>query len=455
MKKALIISFFAMLPLMCAAQGDNIYEVLGVTPKTAIVRYWHESEYVVYYLDGAYYHFSLVDMSANTFVDFESKNIIVNDFEIERDTVFFCGTKVGDPVFGFFHIPTLFAAATGMQTMNLGGWHPSPGYPSGQERITDLMKLKVQKCIDGIHGYMTGKAELYFHDSTYNNRCIVDMRYSWMGGGWTGDYVQEYGSIYYYDDITVTADSVVVIGHKNASCGHYGSSYPKPAFAFLSLIPYSPYPETYYYSGGGGGYNIDPNKPLMIEHLFGEYYAIVGYAYISVSYPLEDWGTAISIYNGSANCVYRCYIPQGANDTARWKLLDFRYNPNMQKLYLLQEMSNPVSSTVNSVMCEFDVNTTGIITSATASFEPEIKYFSLDQCFGTWETVAVGKKKLLRLWHHNNGDDCVQKETLPLIPLPLDNASMGYFQSPVNLKPQTVQETGYLTAREIIKDCGE
>lgn len=49
-------------------------------------------------------------------------------------------------------------------------------------------------------------------------------------------------------------------------------------------------------------------------------------------------GTAISIYNGSANCVCRCYIPQGAAEMANWELKDLRYNPNTQKLYQLQEI---------------------------------------------------------------------------------------------------------------------
>ena len=70
----------------------------------------------------------------------------------------------------------------------------------------------------------------------------------------------------------------------------------------------------------------------------GEHVSIVGHAKIVDLNPFDDWGTAISIYNGSANCVYRCYIPQGAADMANWELKDLRYNPNTQKSYQLQEI---------------------------------------------------------------------------------------------------------------------
>ncbi len=449
MKKKFIISLLSLFPLMCAAQGDDIYEVPGLSPKNAIVRHMNGKTYIVYHEDGGNSHFSLVDIWGLSCIDFSTNLLGVKDFEIAGKKVYFCGNN-GNPIFGFFDISTLFSLGTGMQTINVGGWHSG----SCPERITDLMKLEAQLCNDGVHIYMIGCAEYDCWDTIFPNRCIVDMRYEAIPNLWYYQFAQEQSSIYYYDDVTITDNWVAVIGHKNGSCGHYNSSYVKPLSALTPLIP-PPYTATYYYAGGTAEYLIDPNRPLMIEHLFNDYYAIVGHAKIVDLNPFDDWGTAISIYNGSANCVYRCYIPQGAADMANWELKDLRYNPNTQKLYLLQEMSNPISPALNSVMCVFDVDAVGNITASKAYYEDGIRYMSLDQCDKYWETVTVGNKTSLRLWHHDNGSSCVTEKNLPIIQLPLYNDVQYYFQYPILERPTPVPATGILKKHQIIKICGE
>ena len=441
---------FAAVPSV--AQTNSIYEVQSLFPQDAIVRYWQEEKYVVYSIDdNTMTHFTLFDYSSMQCTDFRIKGIEVSDFEIEKKTVYFCGKPAGgaNPLFGYFDISTLFATGTGFYVASLAGAQPSLEFPGYYEEIISLMKLEVQTCPDGIHVYMIGEAKNTKFSAT--NRCIVDVMGTPPTVTWNVFFSQENASVYYYDDIAVTDNEVVVIGHKNGSAGHYNTSYPKPSFVLIPLIPFG-YLATYYYSGWGSDYYLDPNRPLLIEHLFGDYYAIVGHANV---WPggILDRGTVVSIYNSSANCVYRCCIPQGFSDTAKWEFKDLRYNKHTERLYLLQEMSQPVSTSLNSVVCAFDVTSAGTIPSATAYYEPDVEYYSLDQAINVWDAVVVGEKTAMRLWHHEAMGDCVKKVQLPLGVLSTYNDYMGYYQYPVHIDARANAMSGALTSYSIDLIC--
>lgn len=445
--------FIAVIPAV--AQTNSIYEVQSLFPQDAIIRYWQEEKYVVYSIDdNTMTHFTLFDYSSMQCTDFELKGIEVNDFEIENDVVYFCGNPAGvsNPYFGYFDIPMLFASGTGFYIASLGGAYPSLEFPGYNEEIISLMKLEVQTCTDGVHVYMIGEAICTFFSTV--NRCIVDLRWESATGIWKGSFAQEPASIYYYDDIAVTDNEVVVTGHKNGSSGHYVSSYPKPTLTATSLIPMmTPYTSFYQCSGGSNDYWLDPNRPTMIEHLFGNYTAIAGYANVSIGAPyINNRGTVISIYNGTT-CFYRYVVPQGFADTAKWELKDIRYNAVTKRLYLLQEMSNPVASYLNSVICVFDVNAVGALVSAKAFYEPDIKYFSLDQAENDWETVVVGKSSPMRLWHHMMADNCVKLMPLPLEALQNITEYWEYGQYPLNVKFNLYQMSGALNGYEIYLKC--
>lgn len=293
------------------------------------------------------------------------------------------------------------------------------------------MKLKVQPCSDGIHVYMIGAA--LFTGTTDTNRCIVDMCNYTGSSTWEFRFVQEHWSIYYYDDITVTDNYVVVVGHKNGSSGHYCSVFTKPGTVATHLIPMIPYIDNYSYSGGTDGIMADPNRPLMIENLSDDHYAIVGYADVSYFGPY-DRGTILYIYDAVSNSyVYRCYVPQGFADTADWRLLDFRYNADVKQLYLLQKMSSPISPSIESALCVFDIdNSTWSILGARAFWESGISYNSLDQCANTCMAMAVGENKDMRLWRHDGGGNCVNETQLPDIKLPHREDYLGYYLYRIN-----------------------
>ena len=433
-----------------AAQGDEIYEIPGLSSKKSIVRYWKDMLYIVYSEDGGGSSFSLVDVSTMTCTSFSSNYLGVNDFEIAGKDVYFCGNNGTNPIAGFFDIPTLFSSATGMNYMSLGGWFPS-ALP-GQERITDLIKLEVQRFPPfGCHVYMIGKAEYGNPASAVQNRCIVDLFYD---GSWNYVFCQEQGSIYYYDDIVLTSTRIEVTGHKNGSSGYYNTQYAQPPNASTSFFSVSPGP-IYYYDGGGGCYANDPHRPVIATHLFGNYYAMASYSDVCLSgvFP-NDRGTVISIFNGSPSCMYRYFISQGYADTAYWEFKDFRYNKDTEKLYLLQEMSNPASSSLNSVICEFDVdNLTGAIISAKAFHHPGITFLSLDQCGNFIGATAVGGTSPIRLWHHTTGVKCVESVDIPLYSMSTLDVSNGYQHYPISSKCNPANVPGNLNRYGIIKIC--
>jgi len=389
-----------------------------------------------------------------TCTSFSSDYLGVNDFEIAGEDVYFCGNNGTGPIAGFFDIPTLFSAATGMYYSNLGTLCNSSFMTTSQERITDLMKLAVQSCSDGRHIYMVGKAD-YIPSSgpIVDNRCFVDMR--WFGMTGICCFVQEQTSVYYYDDVTITDNYVEVVGHKHGSSGYYNTSFPKPSSVANPVFPSMTfYTTAYYYAGGGGCYANDPNRPVMSAHLFGDYYAMVNYSDICQSgvFP-NDRGTVLSIFGGSPNCHHRYYIPQGYDDTANWEYKDLRYNEKTGKLYLLQDMSKPVSYTLNSVICEFDIDGTGAVTSSRAYYEPNVFYLSLDQCESYIGAVTVGGISPLRFWHHTTGSFCVVEKEFHVIELSKDNFTCDFGQYPLSFQCYTHSVTGELKNFMLIKKC--
>ncbi len=444
------ILFASSIPV--AAQGDEIYEVPGLNSKKSIVRYWKGMEYIVYTEDGSTSSFSLVDYSSMSCATFSSASYLgVNDFEIAEDSVFFCGFDGTNPIFGYFDIANLFSTSNGLFFTSIGGWISTSSMT--QERITELTKLVVQPFLPGFHVYMIGKAEYQISGNpVVHNRCIVDMYYD--GTQWKYQFSQEQGSVYYYDDIVLTAGFLEVVGHKNGSSGYYNTQYNHPPNNATPIFNFPPVYATYYYAGGIQCYFNDPYRPVLATHLRGNYYVMVSYANVCLSgIYVNDRGTVISIFDGTPNCVHRYFISQGYADSAKWEFKDIRYNKYTKKLYLLQEMSHPVSGSLSSVICEFDIGTGGAITSSKAYYEPGIAYLSLDQCNNFIEAVAVGGVVPIRLWHHLMGGHCIEMAELHLDNMPLTNYSNGYYQYPINSKCAPSPVSGRLDHYEIIKIC--
>ena len=445
--------FIPAMPKSAIAQMDYIVEAMEMPAVNAIVRHWYDEYYIVYCDNGVdSSHFCCVNLSSMSYLDFCTGYLGVKDFEIAKDMVYFCGKNVTSPNFGYFDIPLLFyGGGTSVTTVNLGGSYSSVGYPGYTEQVLDLFELEVQLCNDGVHVYMIGASE--FSGQPDTTRCIVDMRNLSGSSTWLCQMAQEQYSVYYYDDITLTDNYVVVVGNKHGGEGQYNSSYVKPTSAANQLIP-APCLALYTCAGDFDDYTLFRDKPLMVEHLLGDYYATVGHASIDLG-PNVDGGTVISIYEAANNtCIYRRFLPQGYADTAYWKLLDFRYNETFKRLYLLQRMSNPISNVVESVICAFDISSGPWSITATKVFWiPEQGYMSLDQCSSVGEAIVAGGKDTLHLWRPEQGGDCVKEEKPTLDPVLESFYERGYYQWPITWDLSVGYEFGSVEKRKMKYLC--
>ena len=119
----------------------------------------------------------------------------------------------------------------------------------------------------------------------------------------------------------------------------------------------------------------------------------------------------------------------------------------------VDSVSNPVSGSLNSVVCEFDIAAGGAVAGAMAFYQPGISYLSLNQCDRYIGAVAVGGVTPVRLWHHLTGGHCVEMKDLPLDNMPLDEGTLGYYHYPVALKCAPAPVSGELKYYEIYKNC--
>lgn len=136
LKACTVLLLLSAVPDFASAQADYIAKLYGVPTENAIVRHWEKEKYIVYSEENlSSSHFCLVDMTAMSCMVFNTVYLGVKDFEIEKETVYFCGKDTSAPVFGYFDIPTLFGFGTGVQVIGMGGWYPSAGFPAHQECI--------------------------------------------------------------------------------------------------------------------------------------------------------------------------------------------------------------------------------------------------------------------------------------------------------------------------------
>lgn len=433
----LLIFFLAIIQFHAFSQ-DNIWECSSLTAKEAIVRNWTKNQYVVYTNDGSgIVRFSVIDPSTSNVYEISPiatlPNAVVNDFEIMKDAVYFCGNYGANAFFGYFDIPTALSG-TGIATILPMSVACLSNYiPGGTEILENLLKLEMIPCVDGFHAVMIGEA------STTNPhaRCIVDLRHTYTPSTWTLCFSQDYFLGHHYDDIAATNSEVVVVGHKPGGNCHYLVPFTLPTTATYHFFPLLGLPHPIYSSWTTNHYYPFPYSSFLIEHIENDIFAIVGYS------DCDDYnyGATVSTYNGTPNIIDRCYIPQGKTNSSQWKLKDFRYNSLDGSLHLLQDMNAPVDPSVNSVICSFHLNA-GIITGVDASYEKNVPYFSLDQYSPNISTVAVGANSYLRLWHHIGGiaSPCADQMALPYTRITAPDAYSQieiYYTQNANITPIT------------------
>lgn len=416
-----------------ASAQDILYEIPGLTPDNAIVRHWNSDFDVIYSSNANRVHFTVVDYAGSTAYDISTAvfaPIKINDFEISDDNVYFCGTAtVGAavPIFGYFRIPDVIAGSVPINVYLLGAPCSSTFTQNTTESITDLLKIEVQQCPDGFHAYMIGRA--YWTNAIAPPRCIVDFRHT--NGVATCGFAQQHSGLFVYDDIAVTHNEVIAVGHKNGGGNLYLTNFGRPALAAQDVFSLSS--GQYFGNAIGCTGTTMLDSAYLIEHLHDDLIAVVGFTGDATT----SYETNLSIYNGSLNWVDQVIIPQG-QPKYPLSLKELKYNKQKELLYLLQDMEYPFANTVNSVACAFQLSPMGNILNAWASYELGVEYYSLDQGYPDKHAIAVGQNPDMRLWSIRSAfmsTPCVAGDPLPYKQVSRTNADDIYKHFPCYFQP--------------------
>lgn len=452
------IAITMLFPAIVMGQ-DAIYELPRIVPKKTIVREFKENVAIVYSNDGTDGCFYYVDLTASNCRYAIVPGLDVNDFEIYEKTVYFCGSSPMGNIVGYFDVYGTFFMGTPAQyaimptSLQCHVYDPNICY----DDILSLKKLEIMDNPGGLpHILLIGEASCTY--SVYSvNRCIIDVYYG--TSGWSVAMTQEHQSIYYYDDIAVTDNYVVAVGHKHQSSGEYITSFPRPTnptdniFSTISMYPPASL-QTVFSHGGGSQYILPMDEEFLIEHISGDIFATSchgGYRDYSGLYM----GTVLNIYNTVSNVVNRYYV----QDTSI-EYRGLKYNGSSNSLYILPGAGistlpdgyieyglDPSFLSLNNVHRHW-INTGIDLGSLDAA--PQTLSHGFGQSLATsMDTPA------LYLWRHMSQGECSEIEEIKPVDMWFDNRS---FLMEILYTMQGIAFRTYLPnveIREIDKICGE
>ena len=209
---------FLVLAAAVDARGQvgQIYELTNY-PKcdTSIIREWKEGLSLIYSRQpgsGNWFHLA---NSLGMTVASVKVGTDVKDMEIVDDTVYYCCMEPGSMYIGYFTIPDLLSSSMHETLVRID---PAPfAVPTKEMRPRRLEAFHVA---DGLHVIMLYDNK-FISDSV--KRVLVDVYRQYSVPGWNamhGAYNwDDSGNIFYGDDIAVTDNYVVLVGHKHYSSG--------------------------------------------------------------------------------------------------------------------------------------------------------------------------------------------------------------------------------------------
>lgn len=385
---------------------NTLYSIQNMDTRKSIVREYKENVFVVFNVNQGN-SFNLVDLTSLTVKSIDMLSINVNDFEIYNDYVYFCGMDGGTPCVGWFEISTVFSGGSMVEagtlpTLNCNEYSPN------NHVYTDVKKIEVMDIGGSIHLLIVGNATCSSAPAT-PARYFADVFFN--GNTWKMEATLEHSGILYYDDVAVTDNYVVPVGHKNPANGEYIYALPKPVAPYTGLFfANTPVPGLHIFNitlhayAGSYCYIVDASSEFIIEHITNDIFATACYgqcipsggsSYVS--------GTVFNLYNG-VGLVNSRYCVAPYNNIYG----DMRYNPFTRSVYLLPGLG---SSAPNEYL-EFFLD-------ATYTFVPNItihsdlsmtKYHSMDACTktsGLSQAILSGDNKFLSLWRNNHFGESV------------------------------------------------
>ena len=463
----LIICFLVALVLLPSwekstfAQTNIVATNTTMPSKMSIVREYSRDLFLVYNDEGsARTSFSLINISTGTCLTMNLPSIIVNDIEIVNNMAYFCGSIGSGVVVGWFDINSLFYLGGSMSCIVIPTGLSCVLYPSCTEEIISLDKLEIIEYTTGFnHMVMTGRATC--SSSFTTNTCIAELYND--GVDYKLAYQVEHEGIFGYDDITITNNEVVLVGHKRSSDGEYLTRFYIPAYndnMFNTTIPIS-YPPSYSnptYGTGDPAYYPHNNSELLVDNIPGTtVFATVCQALVcNTPTPCTEY-TCFNLYQNYTTLVYRCRI----DDYHDLNYKELKYNSATNSFFLLME---DCSTNMHNGYYEFVLdNTLSYVTNVYFHQEQGLNnYVSLDKCILSTprsQCVLTGhdSSNKLNIWKHDYANQrlCTKTFNIPfsLVPISIGNFDYDYPYNNIKLTVYSYSDRIYFS--ELTTFCNE
>lgn len=429
--------------MMPAMSQNATYSVL-LQSTNSIVREYGSNVYIVYNINATAGSVNYVDLGSGIAVSAQVPAIDINDFEIYNGSVYFCGSAYGTPIAGMFDINSVFFGGGDIKYILFTSALVCNHYTSTTEydQVLSLRKIEVLPPISGTstHLLMVGDASCTKLPG-WINRCLVDLYFD--GTNWVSAVSQAHDGIVYYDDLTITNNYVVVVGHKHGAEGEYVFRYPKPTITFPNIFAragmgLNPFVYPYLFAGGVYAYDLETDQELLIEHLPGDRFATLCHGFYNDSYGRHE-GTVLNLYNPTPAVVSRYMVSDYSSNYPCLK-----YSKKANSLYLLPG----VGSTCPDSYIEYKLNNTYLAVTSTRRHSDvssmSIVFTSLDAT-PTSLSGNVGQSILsgqiggsLYLWRHlyNVSNRCSNSDEILLISLVPDYGS-DYYRTEYSSETQT------------------
>ena len=382
-KRVLLLCFVMAGVSSVRGQIGQINELSGF-PKcdTSIVREWKDKQALIYSKHpeaGNWFH---LVKSTGTTVSSVKVACEVKDMEIVDDTVYYCCMEPGSMYIGYFTIPDLLSPVMHETLVRID---PAPFAVLTKEMRP--RRLEVFHVADGLHVIM-----LYDNKFISNSvkRVLVDVYRQYSVPGWKAEHGaynwDDSGNIFYGDDIAVTDNYVVLVGHKHYSSGIHARSFYKPTNSASNIFSSGP---TLYnhlaYSGFAVLGDTYGDYPVWCTHTGdlrtrGNVVAIACMAPRSVGGSVE-FGYTIKKYNAASPLSFstQLFYPISTTFNPLWKVRDIRYDALSNNLLVLHDADAPDGS-LRSMVSVVDNSTYSTVESYP---NDKIHLHSMDK-FNAW-----------------------------------------------------------------------
>lgn len=384
---------------------------------TSVVRYWDGNQAVVYASSPKGKMFYLMDANSTNVASIAT-SLHVKDMEIVGDTLYYCGIGDDDNAYiGFFTIPDLLTSNLPEKLVTI----PLAG--SNNDLPLRPKRMEVFHVNGGFHVVMVCDVVL---PSDTIKRVMMDARSFYGNSTWAFNYAfpgsldDDLDNIWYPDDVAITDNYIVFIGHKHCSAGIYIKKAYKPNnttdfFIYTSSTALS----TAMYAYFGDCYILgqsDGEHPVWGTHLKGDTIAV---AFMCNYKPGTDaiYGAVVmKIFQNPIDTINdtctEMFFPYSQTLNKSWRVKDLRYDEMEDKLLMLYDADNPIDGTIENMAMVID----NMFPNNVESFYINVtkaKLFSIDR-FTPFEktTITSGTtsgNRFISTLRHTANDLCSYK----------------------------------------------